>query len=180
MSGAPARSIAFRPVVAADYSMLADWLARPHWRQWWGEPQTELGYIGDMVEGRDDTCEPYIFELDGAPAGYIQVWQVAPHQTPDWATDNPWLMELPAEAVGVDLSLADGESLGQGHGSAVLRRFCQTLRDRGHATIIIDPDPENARAIAAYRKAGFRPMPAVRSGADKALIMQFMPNTETQ
>ena len=30
------------------------------------------------------------------------------------------------------------------------------LRDQGYATIIIDPDPANARAVRAYEKAGFR------------------------
>ncbi len=180
MSDMARTEIAFRPVTSADYAMLRDWLQRPHWREWWGEPETELGYVRDMVEGRDATCEPFIFSLGGVPAGYIQVWRVAPHQIPEWAEESPWLMELPAEAVGVDLSLADGARLGQGLGSAVLRRFCETLTARGDTTIIIDPDPDNGRAVAAYRKAGFRPMPGIRAGAGKALIMQFMPNTDAQ
>ncbi len=179
MSVAPSQ-IGFRPVVQADYPLLANWLERPHWRQWWGDPETELGYIRDMVEGRDTTCEPFVFSVEGVPAGYIQVWKVAPHQNPEWATDNPWLMWLPAEAVGVDLSLADGERLGRGIGSAVLRLFCEELVMRGHATIVIDPDPANTRAVAAYRKAGFRPLAGVTAGSDKAFIMQFHPDTTPQ
>ena len=171
-------AIGFRPVAAADYPLLSDWLERPHFREWWGEPETELGYIRDMVEGRDDTCEPFIFSLDGEPAGYIQFWYVAPHQTPEWAAESPWLMQLSPDAVGVDLSVADGARLGQGIGSAVLRRFCQRLIAQGLRTIIIDPDPANARATAAYHKAGFRPMPEVTAGADKALIMQFQSDTQ--
>ncbi|WP_244491427.1 GNAT family N-acetyltransferase [Bosea sp. Root381] len=173
-------AVAFRPVIPGDLPMLGEWMARPHWQEWWGEPQTELGYISDMIEGRDPTCRPYLFLLGGEPAGYIQVWQVAPHQTPEWAGDNPWLMELPADAVGVDLSLADGASLSRGIGSAVLRRFAEDLTAQGHRTIIIDPDPGNARAVAAYRKAGFRPLPGVTAGADKALIMQFHPDMALQ
>jgi aminoglycoside 6'-N-acetyltransferase len=177
---APFGEISFRPVEPGDDVMLAEWLARPHWREWWGEPETELGYIRDMVEGRDQTCRPFIFSLSGEPAGYIQVWQIGPHQTPEWAADNPWLMELPADAVGVDLSLADGDRLSKGIGSAVLRRFAEILLAEGRRTIVIDPDPNNARALAAYGKAGFRPMPGVTSGADKALIMQFQPDTQKQ
>jgi RimJ/RimL family protein N-acetyltransferase len=172
--------IAFRPVAAGDLPMLGEWMARPHWQDWWGEPQTELGYVRDMIEGRDPTCLPYLFMIGGEPAGYIQVWQIAPHQTPDWAQDSPWLMELPADAVGVDLSLADGGSLSRGIGSAVLRRFAEDLTAQGHETIIIDPDPGNARAIAAYRKAGFRPIPGITGGAGKALIMQFHPDMALQ
>ncbi len=165
--------IGFRPVERDDYALLADWLRRPHWQEWWGEPETELGYIRDMVEGRDLTCRPFLFVVAGRPAGYIQFWHVAPHQRPEWADDNPWLMQVPATAVGVDLSLADGDRLGQGIGSAVLRRFCELLSSQGYRTIVIDPDPGNGRAVAAYRKAGFRPMPEVTSSADTTLIMQF-------
>ncbi|MCR4521915.1 MULTISPECIES: acetyltransferase [Bosea] len=165
--------IAFQPVERGDYALLAEWLRRPHWQEWWGEPETELGYIRDMVEGRDLTCRPFLFAVTDRPAGYIQFWHVAPHQRPEWADDNPWLMQVPATAVGVDLSLADGDRLGQGIGSAVLRRFCEQLWSQGYRTIVIDPDPGNGRAVAAYRKAGFRPMPEVTSGTDAALIMQF-------
>lgn len=167
-----AAQIAFVPVTVDDLPMLADWLNRPHWAQWWGDdPQTELGYIRAMAEGRD-TTRAYLFHLDGVPSGYIQVWLIGPHQTPEWATDNPWLMELPADAVGVDLSIADGNSLSRGIGSTVLRAFVAMLRDEGHTNIIIDPDPENGRAVAAYRKAGFRPVPHLEGRTHGVLIMQ--------
>jgi aminoglycoside 6'-N-acetyltransferase len=126
-----------------------------------------------MIEGRDATCRPFLFSLDGELAGYIQVWDVGPHQIPDWAEDNPWLMELPADAVGVDLSVADGDRLSQGIGSAVLRRFVAMLQAQGHKTIVIDPDPENGRAVSAYAKAGFRPVPHLEGRALGVLIMQF-------
>jgi len=166
-------TIAFAPVTAADLPMLADWLERPHWRQWWGDPATELGFIRDMVEGRDGTCRPFVFSLDGIPAGYIQVWRIGPHQTPEWTTENPWLMELPADAVGVDLSLAEEGALSKGIGSTVVRAFAARLVAEGHETIIIDPDPANGRAVAAYRKAGFRPVPHLEGRTEGVLIMQF-------
>ena len=173
MSGPAAETIAFAPVTLADLPMLGEWMAQPHWREWWGEPETELGHVRDMVEGRDATCRPFVFSVGGEPAGYIQVWQIGPHQVPDWADDNPWLMELPAEAVGVDLSLADGERLSRGLGAKVLRRFVGMLLAEGHRTIVIDPDPANGRAVAAYRKAGFRPVPQLEGRTPGVLIMQF-------
>ncbi len=167
-------SITFRPIATHDYPMLVDWLLRPHWREWWGDPAVELRYIKDMVEGRDTTCEPFIFSLDGEDLGYIQVWRIGPHQTPAWADDSPWLMELPPDAVGVDLSIACPNRLSQGVGSAALRAFVDRLRGEGHRTIIIDPDPDNARAVAAYRKAGFRPVPDLEGRTEGVLIMQHM------
>jgi aminoglycoside 6'-N-acetyltransferase len=165
--------IAFRPVEPGDLPMLARWVAQPHWQEWWGEPETEIGYIRDMIEGRDETCSPFLITRAGEPAGYIQFWRVGPHQTPAWARENPWLLEVPAEAVGVDLSLADGARLSQGIGSAALRRFAVSLLAQGHKTILIDPDPDNRRAVAAYRKAGFRPVPQLEGRTPGVLIMQF-------
>ena len=46
------------------------------------------------------------------------------------------------------------------------------LRAQGRETIIIDPDPANLRAVRAYEKAGFRPVPALGDRTDKVLIMQ--------
>lgn len=169
--------ITFRPVAREDLDMLAAWMGRPHWQEWWGDPDTEIGYVRDMIEGRDTTCQPFIFSLSGVPAGYIQVWQVGPHQIPEWTGKSPWLMDLPADAVGVDLSLADGTSLSRGIGSSVLRRFAEDLTAQGHGTIVIDPDPANGRAVAAYRKAGFRPVPHAEGRYDDVLIMQFHPDS---
>ncbi len=170
--------IAFRPVAPGDLALLGEWMRRPHWRDWWGDPEVELGYVRDMIEGRDGTCEPFIFDLDGEPSGYIQVWRVGPHQNPDWAADSPWLMELPASAVGVDLSVADGERLSKGVGSRVLRRFVEEIALSRGAPVVIDPAPENGRAVAAYRKAGFRPVPHLEGRTAGVLILQFDPETD--
>ncbi|MGA7268625.1 MAG: GNAT family N-acetyltransferase, partial [Aestuariivirga sp.] len=82
--------ISFEPVSERHYDLLRDWLDRPHWRQWWGDPATEFGYIRDMVEGRDPHARPFIFSVDGAAAGYIQYWFLGPHQNEEWSRDNPW------------------------------------------------------------------------------------------
>jgi RimJ/RimL family protein N-acetyltransferase len=163
--------IAFEPVAEKDYPLLRRWLNAPHIREWWGDPETELVHIVDMVEGRD-TTRPYIFHVDGAPTGYIQVWRIGPHQTEAWSKDNPWLMELPPRAVGVDLSIGEADMLAKGIGSAVLRRFVAMLKAEGHTAIIIDPDPKNSRAVRAYAKAGFTPVPHLAGRTDGVLIMQ--------
>ena len=164
--------IGFRPVTPADYPLLLGWLRAPHIREWWGDPEEELGHMRDMVEGRD-TTRPHIIEADGTPIGYIQVWFIGDNQ--DEAAEHPWVAELPLEAVGVDLSIGDPDRLSQGLGSAALAGMVRRLRADGHETIIIDPDPANARAVRAYEKAGFRPIPALAGRSGDALIMQFHP-----
>ena len=65
--------ITFRPVTLSDLPLVADWMAGAHWVEWWGAPETELADLRAMIEGRD-TTRPFLFCLDGAPLGYIQVW----------------------------------------------------------------------------------------------------------
>jgi aminoglycoside 6'-N-acetyltransferase len=168
--------IGFIPVGPEHYPLLRQWLTAPHMREWWGEPAQELGFIRDMVEGRD-TTRPFLIALDGEPVGYIQYWFIGHHQNEPWISDHPWLLDLPAETVGVDLSIGCPDKLSQGIGSAALEAFAAILRNQGHETIIIDPDPDNARAVRAYTKAGFRPVPHLqgRTG-DDVLIMQHDPN----
>lgn len=169
----------FRPATEADYALLARWLSEAHIREWWGDPEEELASIRDMVEGSDST-RPFIIESDGTPVGYIQYWFIGHHQNETWITEHPWLAELPADAVGVDISLGDPRSLGQGLGSAALLAFAEQLRRAGHDTIVIDPDPANARAVRAYSKAGFRPIPHLEGRTKDALLMQYHPRTNAK
>ena len=163
--------IGFRPLVAADYPLLRRWLEAPHVREWWGDVEEELGHVRDMVEGRD-TTRPFVILVDGAPAGYSQVWYIGHHQNAEWIATPPWLAELPADAVGVDLSLGEPRLLSRGIGSAALAAFVAMLRAEGHGTIVIDPDPGNARAVRAYEKAGFRPILRLLGRTGDALLMQ--------
>jgi RimJ/RimL family protein N-acetyltransferase len=168
--------ITFRPVVDQDLPLLADWLARPHWREWWGDPETELGYIREMVEGRD-TTQPFLFQIDGTDRGYIQVWYIKDQLGTEWVKEYPWLMLLPEDAVGVDLSLANREELSKGIGTEVLQAFVRKLRQDGYDRIIIDPDPANLRAVRAYSKAGFREIVDLLGRTDDSLLMEHV-NTE--
>lgn len=174
-----ARQIGFAPVTPEDYGLLASWLHSPHMREWWGDPDEELGFIRDMVEGRD-TTRPFLIVLDGRPVGYIQYWFIGHHQNEVWIKDNPWLAELPSEAIGVDLSIGDPDLVSKGIGSTALSAFVRKLSADGYRTIIIDPDPANLRAVRAYQKAGFRPIPHLEGRTGDSLIMQYDPENEAK
>jgi len=167
-----APEITFTRVTHDDLPVLAAWVRSAHWRDWWGDPDAELGYIVDMIEGRDPNSHPFLFRVDGVPMGFIQYWHIGPHQTEEWIEGNPWLEALPAHAIGVDLSIGPPERLAQGLGSRVLRQFVERLRTEGHDWIIIDPDPANARAVRAYEKAGFRTIPELVGCPGGSLIMR--------
>jgi len=167
----PPFTVGFTPVTQDELPMLGSWLRMPHNRQWWGDPETELSYIRDMVEGRD-TTRPYIFHVDERPLGYIQCWFVADTLFEPWTTDYPGLLDVPLDTVGVDLSIGDPAQLSKGIGSRVLSIFVERLVAGGHRTIIIDPDPDNARAVRAYEKAGFKSIPELLGRSGDSLIMK--------
>ena len=171
MSGSPAR-YDFHPMGISHLPLMRRWLEQPHVREWWGEPETELGYIRDMIEGRD-TTRPYFFTVDGRPVGYIQYWFVGHHQNETWVADHPWLAELPSDAIGVDLTIGEPDLLSRGLGTVALRAFTKRLVADGHHTIIIDPDPANGRAVRAYAKAGYRAIPRLLGRTGDTLIMQY-------
>ncbi len=166
-------SIGFRPVLHGDLPVLRDWIASPHWQAWWEEPDKEISYIRDMIEGRD-TTRPYIISVAGEDLGYIQNWFVADFQNSDWSALYPWIDRLPAETVGVDLSIGPPELLGRGLGTAALRQFVDRLRAERHDFIIIDPAPSNYRAVRAYEKAGFVLMTELEGQSGDCLIMRHM------
>ena len=101
--------ISFLPVEPRHYPLLRKWLGEPHMQEWWGEPDEELGFIRDMVEGRD-TTRPFLIALDGTPVGYVQYWFIGHHQNAEWIAGHPWLAELPSDTVGVDLSIGDADN----------------------------------------------------------------------
>jgi RimJ/RimL family protein N-acetyltransferase len=168
-----ATQIGFVPVTAEHFLLIRRWLEEPHVREWWGEPDDELGKIRDKVEGRD-TTRPFIITADGEPVGYIQYWFVGQQQKAESIAEYPWLTELPADAVGVDLTIGEPTKLSQGIGSAALEEFVKKLLGEGFSNIVIDPDSDNARAIRAYEKVGFRPIPHLLGRTGDALIMQYV------
>lgn len=169
-----APEIAFAAMTPADYPMLRHWLENPPMNEWWGEPDREMAGIRAKVEGRDKT-RPFIFFHEGEPAGYIQYWSVSDEVDGGHAAQAPWLLELPREAVGVDLSLGRPELLGKGIGTAVLRAFLARLFAEGHKTVSIDPDEANPRAIRAYEKVGFREHGRFPNGSGVTVLMTITP-----
>jgi aminoglycoside 6'-N-acetyltransferase len=138
----------FRAVTEADLPMLAAWLAEPHVAEWWDEgPEEELRGIIEAMDSVE--TEPLIVELDGRPIAYVQSYD--PH-----LEDGHPYQDQPFGTLGMDISIGPPEFVGKGHGSAITRQFTDMLFEEGAPRVVIDPHPDNLRAIRAYEKAGFR------------------------
>ena len=130
--------------------MLAVWLQSPHVARWWGEPAEQLeAALRRPVEGGDA-----LIIADGAPVGYIR-WEQARRQELEAAD----LLELPPGTVDIDIAIGEEDYLGRGIGPRALCAVVERLTaDQAVPAITLATSVENAAAIRAFEKAGFRRM----------------------
>lgn len=133
----------FSPVTPADFPLLSEWLSRPHVREWWdaAEPFSQ-------EKLQDHRVRRWIVSKDDTPFAYIQDYTV--HGWPDHH-----FYGLPEGSRGIDQYIGTPDMLGKGHGPAFISEHLQALFESGAPAVATDPHPNNSRAIAAYRKAGF-------------------------
>lgn len=140
-----------------DYVHLLQWLSAPDVIEWYdGRDQTfdlarilaRYGPKGDLE--REGTIAA-IIELDGEPVGCIQLYELLdPAVAASFdVTDGPGVWSM-------DLFIGRPDLFGTGIGRVVCRAAAEFLLDERKARdVVIVPHVDNARAIAAYRAAGF-------------------------
>jgi aminoglycoside 6'-N-acetyltransferase len=127
--------------VATDAPELRRIRATPEVARWWGPPQD------DFPLGDEDEVTRLTIEVGGAVAGMVQFGEE---------------VDPKYRHASIDLFL-DPALHGRGIGTEVVRRVVRQLIDeRGHHRITIDPAADNAAAIRAYEKVGFRPVGVMR------------------
>jgi aminoglycoside 6'-N-acetyltransferase len=136
-----ASDIVLRALVAADAPELRRIRATPAVARWWGPAED------DFPLGDEDEVTRLTIEVDGAVAGMVQFGEE---------------VDPKYRHASIDLFL-DPALHGRGIGTEVVGRVVRQLIDeRGHHRITIDPAADNAAAIRAYEKVGFRPVGVMR------------------
>jgi aminoglycoside 6'-N-acetyltransferase len=151
----------FRPMISADLPLTRRWLAEPHVREWWGDPDEQFSLVsGDLDE---PAMDQFIVLAGNRPFGYLQCYKLTA-----W---NTGLGPQPEGTRGIDQFIGEGDMIGRGHGSAFIRAFVDEQFRNGLPRMVTDPDPLNARALRAYEKAGFVRDRAVETPDGPALLM---------
>jgi aminoglycoside 6'-N-acetyltransferase len=128
----------------------------PHVVEWWGDPDEQFELVSsDLAE---PAMEQFIVATDDGPFGdepfgyepfgYLQCYDLR-------AWSDAGLGPQPDGTRAIDQFIGRPDMIDRGHGSGFIRSFADELLQRGIPRIITDPDPDNARAIRAYEKAGF-------------------------
>jgi aminoglycoside 6'-N-acetyltransferase len=136
--------VLLRPLTPEDVPAVFAIQAQPGVARWWGQPTEED--LREKVDGTDGVVA-FAIELDAKVIGLIQYHE----------EEDPMYRHA-----GVDLFLEE-EAHGSGLGTDAVRTLAQYLiRERGHHRLVIDPAADNAAAIRAYEKVGFRPVGVMR------------------
>jgi aminoglycoside 6'-N-acetyltransferase len=136
--------VTLRPLTHADVGPLTEFFAVPEVAEWWpGENEVRLW--ARLEE--DDEGVGMVIEVDGRLIGFIQYFE---ETDPDY------------RHASIDITLHP-DWTNRGLGTDALRTLCRHLfEEAGHHRITIDPSLGNARAIASYRKVGFRDVGVMR------------------
>ncbi len=160
----------FRPVTENDFPLLHRWHNSPWVADNWDGPQSFEQVARHQTEKmRSPKDFAYIVLADGRPIGYIQCGDY-------FQAGEGWWPDEPPGTWGIDTFIGEEDCLDRGHGSAYVRQFVlwllQTTRAR---KVIVDPHPDNARAIRAFEKAGFRIVKPIVTPDGDALYMEILP-----
>jgi aminoglycoside 6'-N-acetyltransferase len=134
--------VRLRPVTRADAPVLRAFLDEPAVGRWWPPPPPDEDFPFD-----EEDAVVLTIEVDGAVAGLIQFLE---ELEPDYRH----------AAIDVFLGTAfHGHGLGPEAVAALVRHL---ILDRGHHRVTIDPTVANVKAVAAYRRVGFRDVGILR------------------
>ncbi len=136
--------VSLRPFTAGDLGTVAGFFTDPVLADAWpGDNPARLRAL--LAPGAEGTG--MVIERDGRAIGFIQYFE----------EDDPDYRHAMIDIV-VHPDFCD-----RGLGADALRTLARHLfEDRGHHRIMIDPHVGNARAIASYRKVGFRDIGVMR------------------
>ena len=136
--------VTLRRITSADVDPLVTLFAVPEGATWWpGENEPRLRA---RLE-KEDEGVGLVIEVDGTLIGFVQYFE---EDDPDY------------RHASIDIVLHP-DWCNRGLGTDALRTLARHLfDDRGHHRLTIDPTVSNARAIASYRKVGFRDVGVMR------------------
>ena len=112
--------LSWRPLIAGDLPMLAEWLREPQVARWWNHEATLEAVerdFGASTRG-EEPGEDLLVLLDGRPIGLLQRSAIGDY--PEDLTKFSAVTEVPAGAVELDYLIADPALRGRGLGSRMI------------------------------------------------------------
>jgi len=133
----------FRNLTPEDYPLLLKWLSENHVMEWWNDGDDTLEKVALHYGEQNDDVWRFILVEENEEIekdiGYFQYY---------FASDNE---------IGIDQFIGEADYLGKGVGEKAIKLFIELITGKHNPKqIILDPSPENKRAIRCYEKVGFK------------------------
>jgi RimJ/RimL family protein N-acetyltransferase len=132
----------FRQMKPTDFPQMLEWLQKEHVKLWWNDGDDTLEKVMlHYGEHSEDVKRFILIETNREcekPIGYFQYY-FAPHNQ-----------------IGIDQFIGEENYLNRGIGEKTIKMFVEIIiRRNAPNAIILDPSPDNKRAIRCYEKVGF-------------------------
>ncbi len=149
-------SISFRPVVEADFPLLARWLSQDYVSRWWNHDFSAEGVARDFgpVARGEEPAEDWLVLLDHVPVGLMQRSRYDDY--PEYRTELAPYVDVPPGAVSIDYLIGEADRVGRGLGTRMIMALIErTWKDHPDAPVIIVPVVAgNTASWRALEKAG--------------------------
>jgi len=144
----------FKLLTPKYFLLLFNWFGQDYISQLWVESKDwpEFEKIWQRKIAEPDVFRFLAF-IDEEPIGYIHYFRVNDYDRKHFPG-----VDLPEGSVGLDLFIGNPAYLNKGLGSQLIKDFISFVKnlEPKSTSIIIDPAPDNIRAIKCYEKVGFK------------------------
>jgi aminoglycoside 6'-N-acetyltransferase len=160
--------IRLRTATPADLPLILHWDEQPHLRGTGGDEDWN-DWDWENQLGRDVPWREFLIaELDSRPIGFVQIIDCREEESHYWGND------CPEHSWAIDIWIGEGDELGKGDGTAMMRLAIARCFARPLCNdILIDPMADNVRAHRFYESLGFRLLGPRTFGPDDCLVYQL-------
>ena len=163
-------AIGFRLMTPADLPLMHEWLSQEFVYAWYEKrpfsvEDVQAKFLPRVTGEQPTRC--FFITHDGRPIGYIQTYRMVDY--PDYNRQ----VGMEEDAAGLDLFIGHPDYIHKGLGKHILTRFMDEVvfKMPGITKCCVGPEPENAVAIRAYEKAGFRHLKTASVDGELEYIM---------
>jgi aminoglycoside 6'-N-acetyltransferase len=150
--------ITWRRLAEPDFPLLKHWLEQPHVARWWNHETSDEAVLRDFGAATrgEEPSEDLLAFLDDHPLGLVQRCRLADY--PEYLAELAAITEVPHETMTIDYLIGDGQQVGRGFGTQMIKSIVQTTWSDHPATgsIIVAVSAANRASWRALEKAGLR------------------------
>ena len=159
----------FHPFEEKHLPLFRHWLNQEHIKLVWQEPESDEELKDKFLTKLPQRgVRSFVICENESPIGYIQYYEAAKIGGGWWPDEKPGVF-------GVDLMIGEPHLIGQGLGPRVIKEFTSVIRlhEPQASSLIIDPEPNNKKAIRAFQKVGFEIECEITTPGGAALLMRL-------